>query len=99
MPVYLLGQLRVKNWSWYKQYQEVTEALVKKHDGRYLVKSAQVDQLEGGSTPPSAVVVIEFPSVEHAQQWYQDPDYQPMIELRKMSDVDTELLLVSGVFS
>ena len=99
MSVYLLGQLRVKNWSWYKQYQEVTEVLVKKYDGRYLVKSAQVDQLEGGPTPPSAVVVIEFPSEEHAQQWYQDPDYQPMIELRKISDVDTELLLVSGVSS
>jgi uncharacterized protein (DUF1330 family) len=96
MAVYLIGQLRVQKWDWYQQYQEVTEKLVRKYDGKYLVKAARLDQLEGSRSVPSAVVVIEFPSKEHAQQWYQDPDYQPMIELRKFSEVDTELLLADG---
>ena len=93
MAVYLIGQLTVKDWAWYRQYQQVTEPLVAKHGGKYLLKSAQIDQLGGFRSPPSAVVIIEFPSKEQAAQWYQDPDYQPMIELRKHNDVETQLLL------
>jgi uncharacterized protein (DUF1330 family) len=96
MAVYLIGRLKVNNWAWYQQYQEVTEPLVAKHGGKYLVKSARLDRLEGAQPLPSAIVVIEFPSKQHAEQWYQDPDYQPMIELRKLNEVDTELLLTDG---
>lgn len=99
MAVYLVGQLKVKSWDWYKKYQEVTEVLVAKHDGKYLVKSARVDQLESSQSSPSAMVIIEFPSKENAENWYQDPDYQPMIELRQLSGVDTQLLLVDGFIS
>lgn len=99
MSVYLMGQLRTKNWAWYEEYVTVTEQLVVKHGGKYLVKAARrdIEVLEQGSTSmPSAVVLIEFPSKEQAKQWYQDPEYQPMIELRQSNGVDTELFVASG---
>jgi uncharacterized protein (DUF1330 family) len=52
--------------------------------------------LEGNAPPPSALVVIEFPTEEHLQQWYQDPEYEPMIQLRKDNGVETTLLMVEG---
>ena len=96
MAVYLVGQLHVKNWGWYNEYRTVTEALVEKHAGKYLVKGGKTEQLEGNAPPPSALVVLEFPTDEHLQQWYQDPEYEPMIQLRKDNGVETTLLMVEG---
>lgn len=97
MAVYLVGQLRVKHWDWYAEYKKVTETLVEKYSGKYLVKGGKTEQLEGNESLPSALVVIEFPTTEHARQWYRDPEYKPMIELRNASEVETTLLLVEGV--
>lgn len=96
MKVYLVGQLRVDQWEWYKEYRKITEEVVKRHSGKYLVKGVPAHVFENSQSVPSAIVVIEFPSAEHAMQWYQDPDYQPMIALRKINDVETELLLLDG---
>ena len=96
MAVYLFGKLKVKNWDWYAEYKVVVEALVEKHSGKYLVKGGKIEQLEGSEAPPGAVVLVEFPSMEHVHQFYQDPEYRPMIELRKVSGVDTTLLVVEG---
>lgn len=93
MAVYVIGQLRVKNWDWYREYRSVTEPLVVSYGGKYLVKEVSPEPLEGDGKP-DAVVVIEFPSREKAQQWYQDQNYAPMIELRRKSGVETNLVIV-----
>ena len=38
------------------------------------------------------IVVIEFPSMEHARAWHTDPEYAPLIKLRQ-ADCDIELIL------
>jgi len=42
------------------------------------------------------MVVLEFPSMEHARAWYRDLEYAPLIRLRQ-SGSDTELVLVDGL--
>ena len=96
MPVYIVGQLRVEDWAWYRTYRSVTEPLVARHGGKYLIKGEPIAHLEGSGSTPSALVLIEFPSEQQARSWYQDPEYIPMIELRKSSGVDTELYLASA---
>ena len=97
MAAYIVGQLKVQDWNWYKEYRSVTEALVTKHGGKYLIKGGSIEHLEGSGPEPSAVVLIEFPSHDHARAWYQDPDYAPMIDLRNRSGVATELFLADGI--
>jgi len=93
---YIVGQLRVQDWNWYKRYRAVSEPLVAKHGGKYLIKGGAIEQLEGSSPEPSALVLIEFPSRDHAKAFYQDPEYEPMIVLRQESGVETDLLLAQG---
>jgi len=42
------------------------------------------------------VVVLEFPSMEHAKSWYNDPDYAPLITLRQGGS-DLDFILVDGL--
>ena len=54
--------------------------------------------LEGGETVPTAIFVIEFPSMKQALAFYRDPDYAPMIALRQ-SCADSDIVLVQGLQS
>jgi uncharacterized protein (DUF1330 family) len=97
MPAYITGKLIVRDWDWYREYRSVTEPLVEKHGGRYLIKGGRNETLEGDEPPGDALVLIEFPDREAAERWYRDPGYARMIQLRKDSGVVTQLALVDGI--
>lgn len=96
MTAYIVGKLTVPNWNWYREYRETTEPLVEKHGGRYLIKGGTSEKLEGDAALPHAFVLIEFPDLQSAKNWYHCAEYSKMIELRRVSGVDTELFLVDG---
>ena len=96
MPAYAIGRLQMRDPSWMKEYGPKTAALVEKHGGRYLVRGGKMEQLEGRESLPSAVVVLEFPTMEKAKAWYKDTEYQPMIKLRQGGS-DLEFILVEGL--
>lgn len=97
MRTYLIGKLIVKDWNWYRDYRSVTEPLVAEYGGRYLVKGGASETLEGGEHPGDAFVVIEFPDRQSLTNWYEDPRYAPMRELRRTSGVIAELSMVDGL--
>ena len=69
---------------------------VEKHGGKFHVRRGKMEKLEGKEALPNEVVVIEFPSMDQAKAWYNDPDYAPMIKLRQ-TGADAELMVVEGV--
>ena len=95
MKAYVVGLLDMQSWDWYDEYYQNTSKLIEKHGGRYLASGVKPDVLEGRSTP-NAHVILEFPSLEHARNWYQDPDYKKMIELRQ-SGGSSEIFIFSKV--
>jgi uncharacterized protein (DUF1330 family) len=52
-------------------------------------------KLEGAAPDITNITMIEFPSMEHARAWYNDPDYAPMKHLRQAGSRLT-FLLVEG---
>ncbi|MGV3482499.1 MAG: DUF1330 domain-containing protein [Sphingobium sp.] len=96
MPAYIFGKLTVDHWDWYREYRSVTEPLVERHGGRYLVKGGNGQRLEGSEPLGHALVLIEFPDRQAAENWYRDPEYSRMIALRQSSGVATELALIEG---
>ena len=95
MPAYAVGLLDMRTTSWLREYQPKTEALVRKYGGRYLVRGGGAEVLEGTKPAPSAMVILEFPSMEQARAWYADPEYAPLITLRQ-SGAHLEFILVEG---
>ena len=48
-----------------------------------------------GEDQPSAYVLLEFPNLESATNWYEDPNYQPLINLRN-SGGRSEIFIIPG---
>ena len=48
-----------------------------------------------GVWPSQRVVVLEFPSLEAAHQWYADPEYAELIPLRREA-TKSAILIVEG---
>ena len=96
MPAYLVGGVDVSDPAWVAEYGPKVEALVEKHGGRYLVRGGEMDVVEGTTPTSRVMVVIEFPSLENARAWCNDPDYAPLIKLRQTGS-ESEIVLVDGL--
>lgn len=95
MAAYAIGSMTVNNTDWQKEYGEKMPALIQRHGGRVLAR-APATQLEGSAALPTVVVMIEFPSTAQAQAWYDDPEHQPLKQLRR-TGASLEMLLVNGL--
>jgi uncharacterized protein (DUF1330 family) len=51
--------------------------------------------LEGAAPDVTNITMIEFPSMERARAWYNDPEYAPMKRLRQAGS-QLNFLLVEG---
>jgi len=97
MPAYAIGRHEMRDPSWVKEYMPKTAELVTKHGGRYLTRGgAAMERLEGQGALPSAIVVLEFPTMAQAKAWYNDPAYAGMIKLRQTGS-NLHFILVEGV--
>ena len=96
MPAYLVGGVDVSDPSWVEEYGPKVQALVEKHGGRYLVRGGEMDVVEGTTPASRVMVVVEFPSLENARAWYNDPEYAPLIKLRQTGS-EAEIVLVDGL--
>jgi len=64
------------------------------YGGRILAASDEVSTLEG-AVPPGRTVIIEFPDLERAHEWYGSDAYAPLLALRE-SIATTSLVAVPG---
>jgi uncharacterized protein (DUF1330 family) len=94
MSAYVIGEIDVTDPAVYEDYRKQVLAVVTKYGGRFLVRGGKVDSKEGGWAP-RRIVVLEFPSMEQAQKWYQSPEYAPLIKLRQKASKG-KLILVEG---
>jgi uncharacterized protein (DUF1330 family) len=91
---YIVVQVDVTNAQQYGEYMKVSPDIIAKFGGRFIARGGRTVTLEG---PParSRVVVIEFPSFERAQQFYQSPEYQAARKLRADA-ANAQFILVEG---
>jgi uncharacterized protein (DUF1330 family) len=79
---YVIAIIDVTNAEDYKEYARQVPATIAKYGGRYLVRGGKMETLEG-EWPGSRTVILEFPSLERAREWYDSPEYQPLRPLRQ----------------
>lgn len=100
MAAYLIARVEVRDPGYIEEYRAGTAPLIARHGGRSLVGAVRgtpdMEGLEGDAPLPTAIFVIEFPSMAEARAFYQDPDYAPMIALRQ-SGADSDIVLVQGL--
>jgi uncharacterized protein (DUF1330 family) len=62
-------------------YRAAVFATVEKYHGRYVVIGGPCEVVEG-HWQPAFPVMLEFPSLAAAHQWYDSPEYAPLKALR-----------------
>ncbi len=93
-PGYVLVDIEVKDADSYERYKAMAQASVEAFGGRYIVRGGRTEVLEG-EWPTHRFVVLEFPSVARAREWWESGDYAPAKALRQAS-ASTRMLLVEG---
>ena len=89
MSAYAIVHYNVVDPETFAKYPEPAMKTALDHGGKFLVIAGAPDfpqpQMVEGSTDYAVMVVIEFPSKEAADGWYNSSEYQDIIELRTSS--------------
>lgn len=94
MPAYVLAHIDVTDPENYQDYVRMVPASIAQYGGRFLVRGPAAEILEG-TWAPKRLVLIEFPSVEHARRWWASPEYAPAKAKRQATSTG-DLLILEG---
>ena len=82
MTYYSVLAVTPTNQDWIPDYIAPANALVAKHGGKYLARTASHERLEGKGEDAALRIVIQWPSKEAALAFMADPEYRPHLEAR-----------------
>jgi uncharacterized protein (DUF1330 family) len=94
MPAYVIAHVDVKDPVRYEDYRKRVKPTIDKFGGRFLARGGATEVLEG-KWDPKRLVIVEFPSVEHARQWWNSEEYAPVRAMRQAASEGT-LVLIEG---
>jgi uncharacterized protein (DUF1330 family) len=95
MPAYVVSMMSIHDPETYKSYTDRTPPIVKKYGGKFLTRGEAFTCVEGQDYD-GRLVILEFPSKEHVENWFADPDYQEAMAFRHASSTMNYLLLQEG---
>ena len=77
------------------RYRALARESVAAYDGTYLTNAGNAIDLVEGEWSPQNIVILEFPSMARARQWYRSPEYAAALEVRKTA-LRRNLIFVAG---
>ncbi len=96
MPAYFIAQINIHDPDTYQGYLAGFMPIFERHGGKLLtVSSKPVERIEG-EWPEGGIVLMEFPDMDAATAWKDDPDYVELAKIRQAS-ASTNLILVDGL--
>jgi uncharacterized protein (DUF1330 family) len=94
MAAYVLAEIEITNPDGYREYTAIVPATIAKYGGRFLVRGGAAEVLEG-DWPQRRRVLLEFPSMQAAKQWFDSPEYEKPKAMRQAAS-DGRLILMEG---
>lgn len=95
MKAYVIVEIEIHDQGLYEEYKKLTPAAIAAYDGKFLVRGAQTENLEGDWNP-ERIVVLEFPSVKRAKEWWQSQEYADAKSIRQRA-AKTKMIVIEGV--
>ena len=96
MPAYVMAALYdVTDPAGFEEYQNLAGPTVASFGGKFIASSESVEVMEG-DWAPMGFRLFEFESVEQAKRWYNSPEYQAVLPMRKNS-TDSGLIMGAGM--
>jgi uncharacterized protein (DUF1330 family) len=82
MTAYALIELEITSMDGIGPYMAAVSDSVTSHGGKYLVRAGHTEVVEGGLGDYPVKVVLEFPSMDAAKNWYNSAAYQAILPHR-----------------
>ena len=94
MAAYVIVDLDVTDPARYAEYRQRVPATVAAYGGRFLVRGGEHQVVEG-NWHPRRLVVLEFPSLAKAREWYDSEEYREPKAMR-LAASNANLVFVEG---
>ena len=88
---YWVGIVNVKNHNEYKKYTDIAGPALIAAGAKILSRGGKIINLEGKEM--NRLVVIEFPSMEHAESFYNSEEYKPVRQIRLDNSVGNVIII------
>ena len=95
MAAYVIVEISITDPTEYEEYKKLTPAAIAAYDGRFVVRGGKTVSMEG-NWQPERIVVLEFPSVARAKEWWNSDEYSKAKEIRQRT-AHTKMIVVEGV--
>lgn len=95
MPGYVILDLEIFDQKEMEEYKKLAPASIAAYNGNFIVRGGQIIHLEG-EWRPERIVIIEFPTVERAKEWYHSEMYTEASVFRNRA-AKTKMLIVEGI--
>ncbi len=91
---YWIARVDVHTPERYGEYIAAAKPAFERYEANFIARGGKFVELEGGSRGRN--VVIEFPSLQHAVDCYNSPEYQVAAKIRQ-EIATAEMVVVEGV--
>lgn len=94
MPALVLVEVEIHNPELYEDYKKLSLPAVEAFGGKFVVRGFPTESLEGDWNP-QRLVVLEFPSVSRAKEWYNSELYTTAKNIRLQASIGKMLVVES----
>jgi uncharacterized protein (DUF1330 family) len=94
MAAYVISEVEARDPAAMETYRALAPPSIAQYGGRYLVRGGAAEAVEGGP-PPKTLVIVEFPSMARAREWYASSEYGEALRVRKIA-LERRLIFVEG---
>jgi uncharacterized protein (DUF1330 family) len=95
MSAHVISEVEIIDNEAADHYREFAASSIKLYGGNYLARGANAIIAEGNITN-GRIVIVEFPSMKHIDEWYASPEYAEALKYRDKALI-RRLMFVDGI--
>jgi uncharacterized protein (DUF1330 family) len=96
MPAYVISEVKVLDEDLIGRYRALAADSIAKYDGKYLVRAGALELIEGDRDRDRQFIIVEFPSMTRARQWYASREYAEALKIRHLGALERTLVFAEG---
>ena len=94
IPAYIVARVDITDREQYQHYLKAAPPIIEQYGGTVIARSEAPISLEG-PYENRRIVILQFPSVAKAQEFYHSPEYRKARKLREGA-AKGELIVIGG---
>jgi len=95
MTAYVIVEIHVTDPVKFEEYKKLAQGSIAGFGGKYVARGGRMEMLEGDETF-ERIVILEFPTLERAKEWWTSEKYREAKEARQLS-AKTRMIVVESV--